>query len=828
MINDKLIRKLLNIENKEIKKDNTNQTEAKKQKIINTIIIDSSKINSFEFNSSYKQIECLSLRNNYIRNISFLRNLPNLYYLDLFGNHIDNYKPLIKLGTFGFLSLSPPKNYFEKKILSLKQLNIIIFEVDITDKSIYNNLIVGNPNIFVFNNSIIEFSRKVRIFNTVIGLRYYIHNLLSDNKEMKMLKKSNQNYNNIKNKTKKKDESISFRDIIIEKKLKSKHNSVMNPKCLEINNFFDEYNNILFNLFKANKSKYNEDILLNEERKKILMIYKTLNNISKYFCKTSRNNPKLFEENKETMIKKSNYHFNKFPMIDIQIFECMEFLQYKEFVLSVILLYLLSVFSKDISLYLISLIFRKTKYFYEHEEHKSKVNETIESLFYLNKVYLFSYYYKIYDILFGNTEEMFNNENLYNIKKRLNMISIADKIQELLSNQENFIKNFHSNENVSQKNKIVIDDFIEFLFHMKIFPVVFNIFQFVNDFLIFNKLYNKLESVFPEDIHFFCEIQGLLLIYYNKFSEVDESIADKNYDKIQNKFLLGNKFFFKRVKSKEKTIPYLIPPRKRFYPNKKRIDNIDNFKPLHELKKEREKFLKQNYINNALKQYLIVKGEKKEHKNRNNLRFKLLNNNYKKEINFNNGDENDKKFYKTYNFSFMKNNNNFNLDHSIDKTKTFFYSNTQKALAKSNLKNIKNLKTLNIAINNNKKKYKFFNNHLLSNHFDNDKKDFNSFRNKLNEFIQKKEKYKNEKSNILTSFDENNDIDNEKELKQLSLSIDTKIKAKYYSIREFKEGYIVSHYYNKDNDRYENIKTSIDSLNQKKYNRTPKFTDLYF
>ena len=105
-------------------------------------------------------------------------------------------------------------------------------------------------------------------------------------------------------------------------------------------------------------------------------------------------------------------------MIDIQIFECMEFLQYKEFVLSVILLYLLSVFSKDISLYLISLIFRKTKYFYEHEEHKSKVNETIESLFYLNKVYLFSYYYKIYDVLFGNTEGMFNNENLYNIKKR--------------------------------------------------------------------------------------------------------------------------------------------------------------------------------------------------------------------------------------------------------------------------------------------------------------------------------------------------------------------------------------------------------------------------
>ena len=126
----------------------------------------------------------------------------------------------------------------KKKILTLTQINVIIFEVDITDKSIYNNLIVGNPNILVFNDSIIDFNKKVRIFNTVMGLRFYIHHLLSDNEEMKMLKKSNQNYKNIKNKNK--SDSHSLRDMLLEKKFKIKHRNMTNPKCSEIINFLTD------------------------------------------------------------------------------------------------------------------------------------------------------------------------------------------------------------------------------------------------------------------------------------------------------------------------------------------------------------------------------------------------------------------------------------------------------------------------------------------------------------------------------------------------------------------------------------------------------------
>ena len=822
MINDRFIKKFLSIEENNIKNENTKKTEeTNKKKIINTMVLDSSKISYFKINSTFIQIECLSLRNNFIRDISFLHYLPNIYYLDLYGNHLDNYKPLVKHGTFGFLSLSPPKNYFEKKILSLTQLNVVILEVDITDKSIYNNLIVGNPNILVFNDSIIDFNKKVRIFNTVMGLRYYIHHLLSDNEEMRMLKKSNQNYKNIKKKNK--NESLSLRDILLEKKFKTKHRTTTNTKCLEIVNFFDAYNKVLFDMYKDHKSKFNNDISMEEERKKILMIYKTLNQIGKFFC--SKNISQLMRDNKEILTKKIEFHSVKYPNIDIEIFSNLEFAQYKEFVLSVIILYLLNIFSKDISYYLILLMFKKTKYFHESQTNKAKIEKNIELLFSINKSHLFCYYYKIFDILFGESEQIMNEGNLYNVKNRLNMISITDKISEILTNQEILVKDYNLNENVSQKNKIIIKDFIGFLFHLKIFPAVFNIFQFVNDFIIFNKLYNQLEKTFFNDIHFFCEVLGLLLNNYNKFIEINESVADKNYDKILNKFLLGNKFYFKKAYSKEKRVPYLIPQRKIFHPNKKKILEIENIKPFHEVRKEREQSMKQNYINNALKKYLIIK---KEEKNRNNNKTEINNKSTNEYKNYNKTEDIiEKKFCKTYNFYLPKNDNiyDFNKDNSKEKMKTFYNSNTLK-LSKTNSRKINNLKTLSILKDNTKKKNKLFNNNLLSNHFNSFKNDFNEFTNNLTEFIKKNNKQEKEYNNIISSLDDNDEY--EKEIKQFSLTFGKNIRNKY-SVREFRKGYILSSYYDKNKDtKYENIKTSFDSTNPKKYQRTPKFSTLFF
>ena len=156
-VNDYLMNRILNKNNN----NNSKEIEKKENNLeLNTIIFNNAQIYSFEIKNSFNQIECLSLRDNFIKNISFLLNFPNIYYLDLYGNPIENYKPLVKIGTFGFLCISPPLNYFEKIILSLKSLNVVILQAEIKDKGIYNNFLIRNPNILVFNNTIIDFGKK--------------------------------------------------------------------------------------------------------------------------------------------------------------------------------------------------------------------------------------------------------------------------------------------------------------------------------------------------------------------------------------------------------------------------------------------------------------------------------------------------------------------------------------------------------------------------------------------------------------------------------------------------------------------------------------------
>ena len=192
-INDSLMNYILN-------KNSLNKNETKDKKEnnseTNTLILNSANVYSFEIKNIYEKIECLSLRDSFIKNISFILNLPYIYYLDLFGNPIENYKPLIKIGTFGFLCISPPLNYFEKQILALKSLNIVILQAEIKDKGIYNNFLMRNPNILVLNNTIIDFGKKIRTFYAMINFRYYIQNFLLEKDDFPMTNNDNNNDNN--------------------------------------------------------------------------------------------------------------------------------------------------------------------------------------------------------------------------------------------------------------------------------------------------------------------------------------------------------------------------------------------------------------------------------------------------------------------------------------------------------------------------------------------------------------------------------------------------------------------------------------------------------
>ena len=144
------------IEKKFKKKENNEKNNI----LTNGIILNHSKISSFIFNSkepniiyNFENLEYLSLTYNYLRNIDFIEYLPNIFYLDLFNNSIDDFTPLNKKNIFGYLRLSIDR-FTENKILQINGLTIAIFDIEIKDIQLIKNIVYNNPNIIMINNNI--------------------------------------------------------------------------------------------------------------------------------------------------------------------------------------------------------------------------------------------------------------------------------------------------------------------------------------------------------------------------------------------------------------------------------------------------------------------------------------------------------------------------------------------------------------------------------------------------------------------------------------------------------------------------------------------------
>ena len=834
-INDHLMNYILTNKNGKSNEKKENDSS------INTIIFNSSQIYSYEIKNIY-QIECLSLRNNFIKNISFLLNLPNLYYLDLFGNPIENYKPIIKLGTFGYLSISPPLNYFEKQILSLKSLNIVIFQAEIKDRGIYNNFLMRNPNILVFNNTIIDFGKKIRTFCTMMNFRYYIQNILIDKDELPILNNSNNNANKSNNNIKggvfpRKSisiDTINNRDNFLERRLRIRKKDCLNKKCIEIVEFYEEYNKILFGIFKNNKSNFDKDTLCIEEKKKFIMIYNTFNYIGQFFSKNN-NYYKYYPKRSNISLDTNEISSTNYPNINIEMFTYLNLLQYKEFVLSIMILYLFSILSKGITYDLILSIFKKTNYYNENNKNKYVIESGLKSLLDIDKSFLFAFYYKIYDILFEVSGRNIDLNKLYEIQERLKLVVIADKINEVLSHQENFIIKYKSNSELCQKNKIISKDFIKFLFDAKIFHKIFNIIQFVNDFIIYNNLLDKLGHDFPDDMQFFTEIQGLILSNFDKNNEMKESMADKNYNKIQISSLLNNKFFFKNENyfrtNQNISSSFFSHRHKTFYPNKKRINNIENLKSSNEIRREKVEMIKKNYINNVLNSFFQVINtnniNNKSNSNNNNKVYidnrklnNFLNSNNlskrKHKRNISNEDLmiNMKKsdIFKTFTIFAHKNKKineeNFNKSDrtikNLNKLKLISSSSSIKS-RKNNIKNTNKYPKL--------KSKNIFNNDILSNQFNfSERKTNKKNKNESLNITEKSNRITVKNSNLMQSYDKNNKM---KYVNQFTLTINKKEKKHPCSFRIIKKDKIIS---SLNDYQIDNMKLKIISNISKDFN----------
>ena len=102
--------------------------------------------------------------------MTFLQKFPNLFYLNLSNNPIESYEIFNKFNSFGYLSLTPPESFLEKKILTIKKINCVILNLPIKNEETKNKFISNNPNILIFNAHYMNFESKLQIMKEELNL----------------------------------------------------------------------------------------------------------------------------------------------------------------------------------------------------------------------------------------------------------------------------------------------------------------------------------------------------------------------------------------------------------------------------------------------------------------------------------------------------------------------------------------------------------------------------------------------------------------------------------------------------------------------------------
>lgn len=145
-------------------------TKEKKLEKLTTLYLHYYNIDSFDFtNKNFSKLEFLSIQNNNITNIDFIKNLPNLWYFDVRNNPLENYESLNIKNVFGFLAL-PVDKYCEKSFLQVKRLCVGILTVNL-DENFKKYFLSNNPNILIYNDELIyEFDKTIKRENMSLGV----------------------------------------------------------------------------------------------------------------------------------------------------------------------------------------------------------------------------------------------------------------------------------------------------------------------------------------------------------------------------------------------------------------------------------------------------------------------------------------------------------------------------------------------------------------------------------------------------------------------------------------------------------------------------------
>ena len=599
--NEKRLKKKLSSENnkqiiKQICTSRTKDEQLKIRKYIKGLIINNSNISNIVYNTvdpfindCYKNLEYLSITNNYIKNLDFIMKFPNLFYLDLYRNPLEELTALNNKNIFGYLRLSI-ELYNEKKILNIYNLQCGILDIELKNKKYLKIFNMHNNHICLLNNQIQYFIDKIKHAEEKIKTNNNTKkksmakndlssisnnsNSNSDTANADISKDLNQN-NNLMN-------SISFLNYNLEQKKEEyipehpAENIVQNnPFLLRIKEYFDDYENVIKNnlngeyrniydkkrknminlvnneILKSKNLEENKRYLDNEKEKLILVfnIYKKISLFNK-----ERNNNSYYVGNIDSILVNKN-------LDNIFIKEFETFLKNKSLKIrgSIIILislvfYITSTISEKMFQTLINYILRK---YYDFDE-----NKTPPDFSNFGNIHYLSFYYSTYNYFSKRIKDLENTINTEKYKDILNVLKMEKLI--LKSNilykklKENKTKN--NNIEFCQNKKHRINKEIRSIKELKITKEFLILIQFLIDYIIYEKIEEEIiNNSYPGEYSYIIELKETIEeteIQINNMNFLSSlSLSALKFEK-NKKERIFNKFYFekdrvKKIKNKD-------------------------------------------------------------------------------------------------------------------------------------------------------------------------------------------------------------------------------------------------------------------------------------
>ena len=563
----------------------------KSKKVINffhALIINNSNISNVLYNSidpfindCFNNLEFLSITNNYIRNLDFILHLHNLFFLDLYGNPLEELNALNNKNIFGYLRLSI-EFFNEKKILNIFDLKCGILDLDLKDKNTMRLFIMNNHHISMINNEILymidkvkseenkikTYGKKKKTRRCDVSMMSFQSNSNADLSNSDIKKESSSHLGNgiyqlVKNLSNNQEGENNY---IAEKPIENIEPK--NPFLLKIINFFHDYQmeinkalqnenkidifNKRSNLIRNTENFGSQNLLnnkkyLNHEKEKLILLFEIYKKISVFNRK--KNDNEFYVGNIYNI--NVNNHIDSIFVKEIKdnIMNHSQIPRTSIIILISIVFYTIGTISEKMMNAIINFILTK---YYDYDE-----NQNFPDFSNLGDIHYLAFYYSTYNYIY---KRMVDNEKNISIDKYRDILKIL-QMDKLILKSNYLYKKLKMNKlkdskmEFSEYKKTKINNEIKSIKKLNISKEFLVLIEFLCDYIIYEKIEETLiNNSSSGEYSYLIELKETLEetefnINNNNFIS-SSSLSALKFQK-NKKERIFNKFYFEKDKIKQ-------------------------------------------------------------------------------------------------------------------------------------------------------------------------------------------------------------------------------------------------------------------------------------